>query len=140
MSERPGYVYLMRLHESPNPLLCPHKIGRTSDLSQRHKMLGIKMPYPVTLVAAIETTDMHEVERFLHETLQTNRLHGEWFRLEEWQIRTFCGMCLQAEPGEHEELIDALVSGDMDWDRFTALCDALAPLMRGVVADDDLPF
>lgn len=143
MSNREGWVYLMRLNENTDPLKCAHKIGRTADLKARHKMIHVKMPYPVTLVIAVHTTDMYEVETFLHRTLETNRLHGEWFRLEDWQIRTFCAMALQDATGEHAELVDAFATGRMDWDSFTTIRNAITPLMRGQADDDDdldLPF
>ena len=140
MGERPGYVYLMRLNERTKPVECAHKIGRTTDLMARHKMIHVKMPYSVTLVAAIATTGFAELEVFFHDFLKSHHLNGEWFRLPERSILMFCAVALGLERIDESPLISELAHGKTDWYAVEKMWKqaALASLYND--DDDDLPF
>lgn len=70
-----GYVYLMQ--DGFNQ----HKIGVTTrSVEQRLKELnGKQASSPIELVGYIEVSDIHSVEKLLHEKFAAYRTHGEWF-------------------------------------------------------------
>lgn len=71
----PGYVYLL---QSPSGY---YKIGRTSNPDDRIGTFHVKLPFEVEYIAVIQTDDMHELERQLHEQFAHRRVNGEWFNL-----------------------------------------------------------
>jgi len=77
-----GYVYL--LHGGGY-----FKIGKTIDLSVRNRQIGLQLPFEVTLVHAISTNDIDELERYWHTRFRTKRLNGEWFNLSNEDVSKF---------------------------------------------------
>lgn len=74
-SRRSGHIYL---------LSTPHghfKIGRTVNVTNRQKQLGILLPFPVELVCSFPVDDMVAFEKSLHERYAHRHLNGEWFAL-----------------------------------------------------------
>ena len=70
-----GYIYLL---QSPTGV---YKIGRSIDPENRIKTFGLKLPFEVEYICLIETKDMVELERELHERFEEQRVNGEWFNL-----------------------------------------------------------
>lgn len=126
---RPGYVYLLRLEQDKDVTKCMYKIGKTSDLQNRRKLLGVLMPYPVTLVWAINSEDMDWTERFVHEQLKEHRAHGEWFALDSDSIKTFVAVSLLYMRGITEvdedtaEMLEMFATGQMHYDFFQSIMD-----------------
>lgn len=102
MEPMPGYVYLLRLEQDKDPLKCVYKVGRTTNLQNRQKMLGILLPYKTTLVWAIGPTDMVWLETFFHQHFAEFRLEGEWFRLNRKALESFIYSGLKTEFGEQD--------------------------------------
>ena len=120
---RPGYVYLLRLEQDRDPFRCVYKVGRTTDLRSRHKMLGVLMPYPVTLVWAMNSDDAAHTERFVHEQFAGARMDGEWFRLTREQVEQFIAVGMMGEYGEDiirdpmtHDMIGRIASGEINYD------------------------
>ncbi len=74
MSERKGYVYLLRADKY-------YKIGRTNCLDRRMKDIKLQLPFPVERIFSIETSDMVWAETYLHQHFAKFRKNGEWFEL-----------------------------------------------------------
>ena len=72
------------------------KIGRTKNLKQR---LGeyTKLPYEPTLITTYEAKDYIRAEKLLHEHFADKRLRGEWFNLDEEDIKAIKEKCLPNE-------------------------------------------
>lgn len=85
----PGYIYLIRLHQSDNIYECPYKIGKSITPDIRHKQLGILMPYETSLIHKIKTDDMESTEWLMHTSYEECRMNGEWFRMDEEGLITF---------------------------------------------------
>lgn len=86
MAKRPGYIYVMRLHQSRNVYECPCKIGQSVNPTARRRQLGIVMPYKLSILLSFPTDDMDEAERTLHATPVHFRLDGEWFMLDSFAL------------------------------------------------------
>jgi hypothetical protein len=75
--DKSGYVYLL---QSPTTY---YKIGKTNAPNNRLKTFNVKLPFEVEYAALIETSDMHRLEKELHERYETKRVKGtEWFALD----------------------------------------------------------
>lgn len=83
--EPEGYIYL--LHCGPY-----YKIGRTVDLEKRLPQLAIQLPYKPELIHTIASKTPDLTEDFFHRIFAEKRMNGEWFRLNEEDIRYFCTM------------------------------------------------
>lgn len=84
---RSGWIYVLDNN------MGHWKIGRTRDLSKRIKTLRIQLPFPVTVWLCFFTEDAITVERELHEKLATRRLNGEWFGLEDDDLKAIFDYC-----------------------------------------------
>src|SRR5262245_58826938 len=62
------------------------KIGKSSAPRQREKDFS-GYPFPVQLLHQIATNDMTWLESRLHRQYQPDRDHGEWFSLEDGEVR-----------------------------------------------------
>ena len=82
---RPGYIYL--LHADTQS--C-YKIGMTTNLQRR--MANILLPFPITMVHSIAVPDMVWAERHLHTRFADKRLNGEWFNLDDDDVRWICSL------------------------------------------------
>lgn len=81
--DRPGYVYLISGGGH-------YKIGKTSNLHQRHRQVSLKMPFETTLIHAIKTEDMDSLEQDWHNRFAAQRINGEWFNLTPEDVAAFC--------------------------------------------------
>jgi hypothetical protein len=70
-----GYVYLV---QSPTGA---YKIGRSKNPKDRLKTFGVLLPFEVSYVTVIPTSNMSGMERALHNTFAEKRINGEWFML-----------------------------------------------------------
>ena len=77
--DRHGYVYLLRCGDV-------YKIGCAQDLTPRISQIKPCLPYPVDLIHSIQSDDMFQLEKELHERFADQRLQGEWFRLSDIAI------------------------------------------------------
>lgn len=59
------------------------KIGKTACLDNRIRGIMGNSPNPLILIGFINTTNIHEYERKLHEKYYKYRIFGEWFSLPE---------------------------------------------------------
>ena len=75
-----GYVYLMKHGDY-------HKIGKSKNPWRRRDDLQQNFPEEVELVTTIRTQDMTIEEQVLHDIFKDKRVRGEWFDLEEQDIR-----------------------------------------------------
>lgn len=73
----PGFVYLIQQVNGQH-----FKIGKSKDPDKRMSLFEVKLPFPIERICAIETDDMNELERELHETFANKRVDGEWFALD----------------------------------------------------------
>lgn len=72
----PSYIYLVKNdHEL-------YKIGRTKELARRMKRFDVKLPFPVEVIAVIETYEPVTEEKLWHERFAHKRIDGEWFALD----------------------------------------------------------
>ncbi|WP_414624021.1 GIY-YIG nuclease family protein [Calothrix sp. CCY 0018] len=79
-----GYIYLIHAVGTNR-----YKIGKTiRDVEIRYKELNSKQsPYPLKCMGYIETHNLREVEKILHDTFKDSRVHGEWFCFDKKDIR-----------------------------------------------------
>lgn len=71
---RAGFIYVIKA----GPY---HKIGLSSRMKDRVKMLAIQLPHPPEVVFTAQVEDMWEHEERLHKMFAAKRMNGEWFDL-----------------------------------------------------------
>lgn len=76
-----GYVYLLK---SPTAFW---KIGKTKNPDDRRKTFSVKLPFEVQYAHLIYCHDMHKLEKELHIIFRKKRANGEWFSLNEDDVR-----------------------------------------------------
>mgnify|MGYP001607379925 CR=1 FL=1 len=76
-----GHIYLLGSKDDGM-----YKIGRTKSLKNRMKMLGVLMPFEVSLIHSFVTNDMVFAESKLHSFFGDYHLNGEWFQFEDEQV------------------------------------------------------
>lgn len=71
-------IYILRTKGANRPIL---KIGITSDLKRRLKVLQTACPYVVQLAETFEVNSaaVHKLEAIIHKRLKDRRVRGEWF-------------------------------------------------------------
>lgn len=74
------YIYVLKAGDF-------YKIGRTASLHERIKRLSIQLPFPIKLVMAFEVDDATDEEGFWHSELEDKRINGEWFELNEDDVK-----------------------------------------------------
>lgn len=79
--ERHGWVYVLRADNGT------YKIGQTMQLQNRVTWLGIQLPYETEVVATIVANDPRSFEAALHRRFEDKRLRGEWFELDDGDLR-----------------------------------------------------
>lgn len=77
-----GYVYLISGGGY-------YKIGKTTNLGDRRKQIGLQLPFEVSLRHAVHTEDIDRLELYWHERFASKRLNGEWFALTAEDVREF---------------------------------------------------
>jgi len=94
-----SYVYLFC-----DPSQDLYKIGVTKNLySKRMKQLQTGNGTELHLVKYHETFYPYTIEKYLHNTFQNKREHGEWFKLNIDDIKDFSELC-----EKYEDLIVSL--------------------------------
>ena len=73
-ASRSGFVYL--LHGLKTNY---YKIGHSGHLDRRVAQISPILPFPVRVVAVIESDDRYAAELYMHEYFASIRLEGEWF-------------------------------------------------------------
>lgn len=88
----PGHVYLI---SSPHG----YKIGKSRRLPDRLRLFGVKLPFPIELVAAGWCADHSAEEARLHAVYHAKRLEGEWFALDPADVEALRRRLCGREPG-----------------------------------------
>jgi predicted XRE-type DNA-binding protein len=78
-----GVVYILGSARSEGL----YKIGRTLDVTKRIASLNCGSPDPLCLVHSILTNDPISAERILHKKYDVKRTKGEWFALNDMDIK-----------------------------------------------------
>jgi hypothetical protein len=95
-----GYVYIIA---EPSGTF---KIGKTSNLEQRIKTHGVKLPYKdVKYLHTFPCLDMSKTEAALHDMYKWQRLNGEWFLLNQSQLDAIRGLSYCDDTDEMLELL-----------------------------------
>ena len=81
-----GYVYLLQSSTGY------WKIGRTHSPNNRLKTFNVKLPFEVEYKHLIQTDDMYALETKLHERFKEKRINGEWFALNDGDVREICAL------------------------------------------------
>lgn len=96
-----GFVYVFRCQQY-------FKIGQAIDIRDRLRNVQTNNPFLVTIVKAIQTSNMSLVEGFLHKKFRMYRERGEWFQLPaeavDWLMK-FDGLDLRPTPDMIDELL-----------------------------------
>jgi hypothetical protein len=77
-----GYIYFVK--ERLNGYV---KIGRSQDLEKRFQIFAVKLPFEIQLFHYIKTYNFEKIELELHEYYASKRAKGEWFKLNEEDIK-----------------------------------------------------
>ena len=78
-----GDVYLLK-----NPTTELVKIGRSGNLAHRKRVLETGAGTELICIGWVKAKDSFALETNLHARFQLNRQNGEWYRLNEEDIRT----------------------------------------------------
>lgn len=79
-----GFVYLIHAEGTSR-----YKIGKTENIKARLKSLKSKSPYPLSVIKAIPSNRITELESWLHGYFADYRVNGEWFELSNEAIAEF---------------------------------------------------
>lgn len=96
-----GIVYLIANEE-----WSQFKIGETKNSNVRKKTLQTGNGSELTIVKTFESIHYKKVERWMHKKYASKRLSGEWFALDDDDIRNFTSDCQKAHD-TYEFLIDS---------------------------------
>lgn len=77
-----GYMYLMRSGKY-------HKIGKSNHVGRREYQIALQLPEPINTVHSIATDDPEGIEGYWHNRFKNKRAEGEWFSLNQDDIRAF---------------------------------------------------
>lgn len=80
---RRGYVYLLRADKY-------FKLGLSDNPKARYREIQTLLPFPVSTVHLIATSDMLWVEKYWHDLYDAKRCYGEWFILSDDDVNHFC--------------------------------------------------
>jgi hypothetical protein len=78
--ERPGYVYFIA--DNMNNI----KIGLSKNMDSRFKTYT-EMPYDPEIIHLLQCSDMVKVEEYFHNKFSNKRFKGEWFKLDDKDIK-----------------------------------------------------
>lgn len=76
-----GYVYLLKSSTAF------WKIGKTKNPVDRRKTFSVKLPFEVQYAHLIYCHDMNKLEKEMHIIFKKKRVDGEWFSLNEDDVR-----------------------------------------------------
>ncbi len=79
---RSGYVYLVLADTGE------YKIGYSSDVEKRIKVFSTQPPFDYTLTHTFPVDDMYGAEAILHTRFSQKRIKGEWFSLNDEDVKT----------------------------------------------------
>jgi len=82
-----GVVYLLKIKGESK-----YKIGVSSNFKKRYNQLASKMPYKLLIVHKINSNNMYHLEKELHNRFKNKKIKGEWFNLEEKDIKYICSI------------------------------------------------
>jgi hypothetical protein len=66
-----------------------YKVGLTTNLTQRFSNFGVKLPFDVWLENSKTYFDCGWAEKYWHLMFDRERVNGEWFQLDEFNLRSF---------------------------------------------------
>jgi hypothetical protein len=91
MSNRNGFVYLIKSGHF-------YKIGCTINIERRMADFSpVLLPFPLILIHSIKCSDRFYAESYLHKQYASCRMNGEWFKLNQKQVKMICSI-LEIEP------------------------------------------
>lgn len=88
-----GFVYVLHAVIEPSTYgwsrssVGPYKIGFTFDFSRRFRELRAIAGITLTLVHTIEASDPQTIEKAIHQYFKAKRVSGEWFALDDADVR-----------------------------------------------------
>jgi|CZKY01.1.fsa_nt_gi hypothetical protein len=68
------------------------KIGKSRNIENRFKDLCCVLPFPIEQIEIFKCDDPGFVEVQLHRHFASKRMRGEWFRLDEHDLASWCIM------------------------------------------------
>jgi hypothetical protein len=77
-----GFVYLLKSGRH-------FKIGRSNAVGRRERELSIQLPERASVIHAIRTDDPVGIEAYWHKSFDSKRKNGEWFELDNAEIKAF---------------------------------------------------
>jgi hypothetical protein len=77
-----GYIYLIQFG-------IFYKIGHSNDFDRRLREIKTKLPEEGVLVHVIETDDPEGIEAYWHNRFKEKRARGEWFKLQNDDVKVF---------------------------------------------------
>lgn len=80
-----GFVYVIKSDTGH------YKIGRSSDPENRMKTFGLQLPIEIVYEAIYPSQDMYADEKYLHQHFQSKWVNGEWFNLNEEDLKFIDG-------------------------------------------------
>ncbi len=83
-----GYVYVIQDVDFSRR----YKIGRTNHPYRRLNKFEVTLPFETKVVHIFRTNDATRLEYYLHQRFANHRARGEWFDLDDAQLRTLRGM------------------------------------------------
>ena len=95
--KKPKYIYLLECHNT-------YKIGITDNIRRRMNQLDTK-PFKLNLVVQTNKLikDAYKWERFLHEKYNKHNIDGEWFNLNDIQIKDIKEFFANLDSAEEEK-------------------------------------
>lgn len=88
-----GYVYLILSDE-----LGAYKIGVSkNDPNQRLRKLSTGNPDALVMINFFQSQNPYKLEKWLHRKYDHKRGDGEWFYLEEDDIKSFIATCTEID-------------------------------------------
>lgn len=85
------HIYLIKLSESGY-----YKIGYSNNINKRIKELSTGNAENIDLIDSYYSVYYKEIEKFLHNTLKSKNIKGEWFDLDildEINFKKNCALC-----------------------------------------------
>jgi len=79
-----GYVYIIKGTHNGE---IKHKIGKANNLQNRIKRFEVKIPFDIELVMSFFVREPLKLERDIHLLKKEKRIAGEWFDLDEDDIK-----------------------------------------------------
>lgn len=91
--DSPGYIYIIRCEQY-------HKIGIAKDPRQRAKGIQTDNPFKIHLVKSRYIVSCRMNERYIHDLLFDKNVRGEWFLLNDGEVKILESMIDSIEEPE----------------------------------------